>query len=81
MKRMKFAALAAGVIARVAKSIWRRADRPGREVLNLPAFVLVGMILLTIDRATFVGWVDEVEAFWSARCASDSAVAISPTVW
>jgi hypothetical protein len=48
---------AAGALARVARSVWIR-----REGLGLPRlldpfqFLGVGMILLTIDAATFLGW-------------------------
>ncbi len=48
-------------LARVARSIWER--REGRGViwlLNPIQFVTVGVILLTIDAATFIGWVQAI---------------------
>lgn len=43
--------------ARTAKSIWKRsATRSMLQLLNPWQFILVGVILLTIDVATFVGW-------------------------
>jgi glycosyltransferase involved in cell wall biosynthesis len=55
-------AVAAGFAARIGRSIWRR--REGRGVLwalNPVQFACVGVILLTIDMATFVGW---AQALW-----------------
>jgi glycosyltransferase involved in cell wall biosynthesis len=47
----------AGMLARAAKSIWRR--REGRSILwalNPAQFAGVMLLILTIDLATFVGW-------------------------
>jgi glycosyltransferase involved in cell wall biosynthesis len=53
-----------GALARVAKSIWvRREGRGLLWLLNPIQFAGVGVILATIDLATFVGWVQ-------ARCSS-----------
>lgn len=50
-------AVAAAATARVAKSIWLRAEPPRPSALCNPfKFATVGVILLTIDLATFVGW-------------------------
>jgi glycosyltransferase involved in cell wall biosynthesis len=47
----------AGALARVAKSIWLRREGRGLAwLLNPVRFAAVGVILLTIDMATFVGW-------------------------
>jgi cellulose synthase/poly-beta-1,6-N-acetylglucosamine synthase-like glycosyltransferase len=55
----------AGVIARVAKSIWRRREGRGLTwLLNPLQFTAVGGILLTIDLATFSGW---LRASWRHR--------------
>jgi GT2 family glycosyltransferase len=49
-------------LARVAKSIWNRREGRGLLWLLNPAqFLLVAVILLTIDAATFIGW---AEALW-----------------
>ncbi len=51
----------AGALARVGRSIWSR--REGRGVVwaaNPARFVTVGVILLTVDLATFAGWVDAI---------------------
>jgi glycosyltransferase involved in cell wall biosynthesis len=46
-----------GAAARVARSIWARREGRGLPFLLNPAqFLLVGVILATIDLATFVGW-------------------------
>jgi cellulose synthase/poly-beta-1,6-N-acetylglucosamine synthase-like glycosyltransferase len=49
--------VALGLVARTARSIWRR--REGRGVawaINPAQFAVVLLIILTIDLATFVGW-------------------------
>jgi cellulose synthase/poly-beta-1,6-N-acetylglucosamine synthase-like glycosyltransferase len=49
--------IALGLVARTARSIWRR--REGRGVawaINPAQFAVVLLIILTIDLATFVGW-------------------------
>ncbi len=46
-----------GALARVARSIWRRADPPRwRTLINPAVFGMVFVIMTTIDLATFVGW-------------------------
>src|SRR5262249_53641970 len=56
-----------GALARVAKSIWiRREGRGLLWALNPVQFAGVGLILVTIDLATFVGWAQ-------ARCSSLNA--------
>jgi glycosyltransferase involved in cell wall biosynthesis len=46
-----------GLVLRIATSIWRRREGRGMLwALNLPQFLLVGVIMLTIDLATFAGW-------------------------
>jgi glycosyltransferase involved in cell wall biosynthesis len=46
-----------GFLLRVAKTMWlRRGDKSRFEILNPVKFFMVGMILLTIDAATFSGW-------------------------
>jgi GT2 family glycosyltransferase len=48
---------AAGALARVARSVWvRREGRRLPRLLDPFQFLGVGMILLTIDAATFLGW-------------------------
>jgi hypothetical protein len=47
-----------GGAARVAWSIWRRREgRPLRSLLNPAQFLGVALIVVTIDVATFAGWV------------------------
>ncbi|GEM_PF-466380 len=47
----------AGTMARIAKSIWERREGRGLFwLLNPVQFMMVGIILLTIDAATFIGW-------------------------
>ena len=49
---------AAGLCARVAKRIWSRRDgRPISWVLNPLRFAYVLIITLTLDAATFMGWI------------------------
>jgi glycosyltransferase involved in cell wall biosynthesis len=44
-------------LLRVARTIWlKRADKKGFEIGNPIKFFIVGIILLTIDAATFLGW-------------------------
>jgi len=44
--------------ARVAKTLWRkREDRPIWWVLNPTRFVSTGFLMLSMDLATFVGWI------------------------
>jgi glycosyltransferase involved in cell wall biosynthesis len=53
----------AGLMVRVARSIWGR--REGRDLLwaaNPARFVVVGMIMVTLDLATFAGWLDALVA-------------------
>ncbi len=46
-----------GFLLRVAKTMWvRQADKNWFEIFNPIKFLIVGMILLTIDAATFSGW-------------------------
>ncbi len=48
---------AAGAMARIAKSIWSRREGRGIRWLFKPVqFLGVGLILATIDAATFLGW-------------------------
>lgn len=57
---------------RIAKSIWQKQE--GQSVLTLfnPfQFLLVGFILLTIDLATYVGW---VQALWQLRVQSVASI-------
>ena len=54
-----------GAVARVAKSIWTR--REGRGLLwalNPLQFLGVGLVLATIDLATFLGW---MQVLWVAK--------------
>lgn len=52
-----------GALARVAKSIWVRRESRGLVWLLQPSqFFAVGVILFTLDLATFVGW---WQAAWS----------------
>lgn len=52
---------AAGALARVGHSIWKRREGRGIAWAANPArFVTVGVILLTVDAATFTGWADAV---------------------
>lgn len=47
----------AGIMARAAKSIYRRREGRGLSwVLNPAQFAVVVLVMLTIDLATFVGW-------------------------
>jgi Glycosyl transferase 4-like domain len=56
----------AGAAARVAKSIWRRREDRGLTwLLNPLQFAVVGGILLTIDLATFSGWLQA--SWWHSR--------------
>ena len=51
----------AGLVARVFKSIWQR--REGRSLgwaINPVRFLMVGLIILTIDAATFAGWIEAI---------------------
>jgi len=49
--------VALGLGARVFRTVWRRREGRGlRWALNPARFAGVGVILLTIDLATFVGW-------------------------
>jgi glycosyltransferase involved in cell wall biosynthesis len=49
--------LGIGLVARVAKRIWRqRQEQRWVSLLNPVQFAGVGVIMLTIDLATFVGW-------------------------
>lgn len=49
--------LGLGFGARIAKRIWgRRADLRPLSLLNPIQFAMVGIIMLTVDLATFVGW-------------------------
>lgn len=51
--------------ARVAKSIWQKLEnRTLWDLFNPIQFSMVGLILLSIDIATFVGW---VQALWQLR--------------
>jgi glycosyltransferase involved in cell wall biosynthesis len=53
--------LAAGALARIAKTIWQK--REGRSLwslLNPLQFLGVGLILAAIDLATFVGWAQAI---------------------
>jgi glycosyltransferase involved in cell wall biosynthesis len=55
--RWWLAALVVAIMLRIGKTIWRH--RQGRRLLwlfNPARFVLVGVILATIDLATFIGW-------------------------
>jgi glycosyltransferase involved in cell wall biosynthesis len=55
--RWWLAALVLAIVLRIGKTIWRH--RHGRRLLwlfNPARFVLVGVILATIDLATFIGW-------------------------
>ena len=48
---------ALGIVARAARSIWRRREGRGvRWALDPAQFAVVLVIILTIDLATFVGW-------------------------
>lgn len=52
---------AMGAGARVAKTLWRQREGRGLFwLLNPIRFALVGLILLTIDAATLLGWVQAV---------------------
>src|SRR5919202_2967396 len=65
----------AGLGARAGKSVWQH--REGRGVLwalNPAQFLLVALILLTIDAATFVGWAQAL-----GRRGPGGAVAHAPT--
>jgi glycosyltransferase involved in cell wall biosynthesis len=47
-----------GLLARITKTIWtRREGKSVVEIFHPLTFFLVGVILLTIDAATFLGWV------------------------
>jgi glycosyltransferase involved in cell wall biosynthesis len=62
----------AGAAARVAKSIWRRREGRGLTwLLNPLQFAAVGGILLTIDLATFSGWLKA--SWWHSRRWSAAA--------
>ena len=51
------APLALGFAARVGRSLWRQREGRGLAwALNPVQFACVGLVLLTIDLATFVGW-------------------------
>lgn len=57
-----------GYLIRVAKSIWiRREGRGLIRALNPVQFIVVTIILLTIDLATFIGW---TQACWQSERAS-----------
>jgi glycosyltransferase involved in cell wall biosynthesis len=48
-------------LARVARSIWARSEGQPRYVLFDPRrYVMVGLILLTIDLATLLGWLEAI---------------------
>lgn len=55
-----------GAVLRVGKSIWQRSREFGGSCWNPVQFGLVGLILLTIDAATIMGW---IAAHWRSRPA------------
>lgn len=58
-----FAGVALWLAARVFKSVWRRREgRPIAWALNPARLAGVGVIILTIDLATFIGWAQAISA-------------------
>ena len=47
-----------GLVARVWKLAWPRSERGWAAILFDPVNVVVAAVLLTIDAATFVGWIE-----------------------
>ena len=52
----------AGLAARVWKLAWPRSERGRVATLFDPVNVVVAAVLLTIDAATFAGWIEAVLA-------------------